>query len=76
MSDERSDETSGLLPGFVRRLASPEIRTVLLCGCGGGFDFVHALMLWPELRRLGKQVVVGSYSFGDPRKIEQAEALQ
>jgi hypothetical protein len=33
-----------LLPAFVRRLGDPSIRTVLLCGCGGGFDFVHALV--------------------------------
>jgi hypothetical protein len=61
--------TSLLLPEFLRRLDDPDIRTVLLCGCGGGFDFVHSLALYPELRRLGKQVVIGSYSFGDPSRI-------
>lgn len=61
-----------LLPTFVSRLADPAIRTVMLCGCGGGFDFVHSLLLYPELRRLGKTVVIGSYSFGDPRKIAGA----
>jgi len=60
---------SRLLPTFLCRLADPRIRTVLLCGCGGGFDFVHALLLYPELRRMGKTVVLGSYSFGDPREI-------
>jgi hypothetical protein len=53
----------------VRRLADPSIRTVMLCGCGGGFDFVHSLTIYPELRRLGKTVVIGSYSFGDPGEI-------
>jgi hypothetical protein len=67
-----SDTPSLLLPAFVRRLSDPSLRTVLLCGCGGGFDFVHALTLYPELRRLGKTVVLGSYSFGDPRKIDDA----
>ncbi|MGB0383712.1 MAG: DUF1152 domain-containing protein [Ardenticatenaceae bacterium] len=57
------------LPTFLARLADPSIRTVLLCGCGGGFDFVHSLVLYPELKRLGKSVVIGSYSFGDPRRI-------
>jgi hypothetical protein len=65
-----TDTLSLLLPAFVRRLSDPSIRTVLLCGCGGGFDFVHALALYPELRRLGKAVVLGSYSFGDPGKAD------
>lgn len=60
---------SYLLPTFLARLADPGIRTILLCGCGGGFDFVHSLTLYPELRRLGKTVIIGSYSFGDPTKI-------
>ena len=64
--------SSHLLPTFVARLADPSIRTVLLCGCGGGFDFVHSLTLYPELRRLGKTVVIGSYSFGNPAKISGA----
>jgi hypothetical protein len=42
----------------------------MLCGCGGGFDFVHSLCLYPELRRLGKTIVIGSYSFGNPEKID------
>src|SRR5690349_13795822 len=58
-----------LLPTFLRRLADPKVKTVLLCGCGGGFDFVHSLLLYPELRRLGKSVVIGSYSFGNPARI-------
>jgi len=70
----KGDSESGslLLPTFVARLADPSIRTVMLCGCGGGFDFVHSLILYPELRRLGKTVVIGSYSFGNPEKIAGA----
>src|SRR5262245_7351439 len=63
---------SFLMPTFFRQIADPAIKTVMLCGCGGGFDFVHSLTLYPELRRLGKTVVVGSYSFGDPNKITGA----
>ena len=63
---------SFLLPTFLQRLADPRIKTVMLCGCGGGFDFVHSLILYPELVRLGKSVVIGSYSFGDPRRITGA----
>ena len=60
---------SSLLPTFVHQLADSTIKTVLLCGCGGGFDFVHSLTIYPELLRLGKTVIIGSYSFGDPSKI-------
>ncbi len=66
---------SFLLPTFLRQLANPAIKTVLLCGCGGGFDFVHSLTLYPELVRLGKTVVIGSYSFGDPTKITGAAEI-
>jgi hypothetical protein len=62
-------ESSLLTPGFVQRLSDPSIKTVMLCGCGGGFDFVHSLVLYPELRRLGKSIIIGSYSFGDPEMI-------
>jgi hypothetical protein len=55
---------STLVPTFLRELASDACRNVLLCGCGGGFDFVHGLMLYPELLRLGKRVTIASYSFG------------
>lgn len=58
-----------LAPRFVERLARPEVKTVLLAGCGGGFDFVHGMLLVPELARLGKRVVIGSYSFGEPEAI-------
>ncbi len=57
------------LPEFLRRLAGEDVRRVFLAGCGGGFDFVHGMLLYPALRALGKEVVVGSYSFGDPGAI-------
>ena len=63
---------SFLVPTFLQKLADPSIETVMLCGCGGGFDFVHSLTLYPELQRLGKTVVIGSYSFGDPNEITGA----
>jgi hypothetical protein len=62
-------DASPLLPEFLKLLASPSIHTVMLAGCGGGFDFVHSLALYPELKRLNKRVVIGSYSFGDPHEI-------
>jgi hypothetical protein len=57
------------LPTFLMQLTNPDIKTVLLCGCGGGFDFVHSLVLYPELRELGKTIIIGSYSFGEPQRI-------
>jgi hypothetical protein len=64
-----ANEYSYFLPTFLCRLADPSVKTVMLCGCGGGFDFVHSLLLYPELKRLGKSVVIGSYSFGNPNNI-------
>lgn len=62
-------ESSLLAPRFLARLAQPSIRTVLLAGCGGGFDFVHAATIYPELVRLGKRIVYVSCSFGDTGRI-------
>merc|ERR1712025_1320479 len=58
--------SSFLVPSFLRQLMAPEIKTVLVWGCGGGFDFMHSMLLYPELRRMGKSVVIVSNSFGDP----------
>ena len=52
-------------PTFLTQLQNPAVKTVLLVGCGGGFDFLHGLVLYPTLKRLGKRVIIGSYSFGD-----------
>jgi hypothetical protein len=54
-----SKEDDGLsynLPSYLRRLANPDIKTVFISGCGGGFDFVHSMTLIPELKRLKKKV--------------------
>jgi hypothetical protein len=58
-----------LLANVAPGVLDPSVQTVLLCGCGGGFDFVHGLTLYPELVRLGKRVVIGSYSFGLAQEI-------
>ncbi|WP_170229316.1 DUF1152 domain-containing protein [Polyangium fumosum] len=62
-------------PTFLARLADPSIKTVLLCGCGGGFDFLQGATLLPELERLGKRVILGSYSFGQPERIDDAAVV-
>ena len=61
------------MPSFLRRLQDPSIKTVMLTGCGGGFDFVHSMILYPELMRLHKTVIIGSYSFGNPERISNAD---
>ena len=53
-------------PSFVRMLASESVHTVLITGCGGGFDFVHGALLLPLLKANGKHVVFVSFSFGSP----------
>ena len=65
-------EGSYLLPGFARLLADPAVRTVMMCGCGGGFDFVHGQALYPELVRLGKRVVIATYTFGKNQRFRNA----
>ena len=62
-------------PTFLEQLEDPAIKNVLLCGCGGGFDFLQGVTLLPELRRMGKRVIIGSYSFGLPENIENAEIV-
>lgn len=64
-----------LQPGFLAALASDKVKTILLTGCGGGFDFVHGALLLPHLRQLGKRVVILSYSFGSARNISDAEVV-
>jgi len=65
--------SSLLVPTFLRQLLAPDVKTVLLFGCGGGFDFVHGMLLYPELHRCGKKVVIVSNSFGPPQVIEGAD---
>ena len=62
-------------PTFLRRLCDEKVSNVLMVGCGGGFDFVHSLVLYPLLRRLGKKVVIGSNSFGDVDAITHFDEL-
>eukprot|EP01123_Difflugia_compressa_P014814 TRINITY_DN8032_c0_g1_i1.p1 TRINITY_DN8032_c0_g1~~TRINITY_DN8032_c0_g1_i1.p1 ORF type:complete len:379 (+),score=59.42 TRINITY_DN8032_c0_g1_i1:23-1138(+) len=63
-------DLSYLLPTFLRRLSDPSIKTVMMAGCGGGYDFVHSMNLYPELRRLQKEVIIVSYSFGNVKNIQ------
>jgi hypothetical protein len=58
--------SSLFLPKFLAQLSDPLVKNVLMVGTGGGFDFVHSLLLVPELRRLGKTITMASFSFGQP----------
>eukprot|EP01059_Diplonema_ambulator_P000178 TRINITY_DN10159_c0_g1_i1.p1 TRINITY_DN10159_c0_g1~~TRINITY_DN10159_c0_g1_i1.p1 ORF type:complete len:549 (+),score=171.32 TRINITY_DN10159_c0_g1_i1:133-1779(+) len=57
--------SSYFTPSFLKQLASPDIHTVLLIGCGGGFDFIQSMLLYPELKKQGKNVIIVSNSFTD-----------
>ena len=63
------NKTMNFGPVWLTQLADQSIKTILLTGCGGGYDFVHACALIPWLSSLNKRVIIHSYSFGDPAKI-------
>jgi len=67
--------TCSLQPSFLAVLASDKVKTILLTGCGGGFDFVHGALRLPHFKQLGKRVIILSYSFGSPDNISDAEAF-
>ena len=69
------DDMESLTPSFLRMLAAEDVKTVLLMGCGGGFDFVHSALLLPFLRAHGKRVVILSHSFGSTAGIVNAEVV-
>jgi hypothetical protein len=46
-----------------------------MCGCGGGFDFLHSMLLYPELIRLGKKVTILSFSFGVVKNLQRADVV-
>ena len=52
------------MPEIFQKLSDPTIKTVFIAGCGGGFDFIHSSLLIPDLKRLQKSILIGSYSFG------------
>eukprot|EP01089_Gocevia_fonbrunei_P004007 TRINITY_DN1396_c0_g1_i1.p1 TRINITY_DN1396_c0_g1~~TRINITY_DN1396_c0_g1_i1.p1 ORF type:complete len:345 (+),score=60.30 TRINITY_DN1396_c0_g1_i1:166-1200(+) len=62
-------------PTFLTKLSDPSVKNIFITGCGGGFDFVHSMILYPELKRLGKNITIGSYSFGDPTSIKQGKVI-
>ena len=53
----------------------PAHDSLLLAGCGGGFDVVCALPLALYLKSLGQKVHLSSYSFSELREIEGAEKI-
>lgn len=52
-----------LTPKYLQILADPLTKSILFFGCGGGYDFVHSLLLIPALLKAGKRVVIVSNSF-------------
>ena len=66
---------SSTSPRYWQLLLDPEVKTVFITGCGGGFDFVQSVALIPELLKAGKKVVIGSFSFGNPSWIKGADIV-
>jgi len=65
-----------MIPSFLKSLSQENVKNIFLTGCGGGFDFVHTLLLYKELNcNLGKNVIIGSYSFGSPEQIEGGDIV-
>lgn len=59
-------------PSFLRLLRDERVHTVLIAGCGGGFDFMHSGHFIPMLLAWNKTLIFHSYSFGDPTTITGA----
>jgi hypothetical protein len=70
-----TNSSSVMLPSFYQRLIDPSVKSVLIAGCGGGFDFLHSMLLLPEFKRLGKKVGILSFSFGVVRNLQKAEVV-
>lgn len=66
--DRRAIESAAMLalPSFLQQLLSPDVKSVLFYGCGGGFDFVHTMLLYPILKAARKEVIIVSNSFLNP----------
>jgi hypothetical protein len=69
------NNASTLTPSFLQRLLDPAVKSVLLAGCGGGFDFLHSMLLYPELRRAGKKITILSFSFGVVNNLQRAQVV-
>lgn len=65
-----------MFPKFWKSLSNEDIQNVFITGCGGGFDFIHCLNIYKNLRDdLKKNVIIGSYSFGNTKAIKSAELV-
>ena len=74
--DDEKGSAYDLVPSFVKRLVfNDSVNNVLMVGCGGGFDFVHSMLLYPMLKAAGKNIVLGSNSFGDVGRIDNEEEI-
>ena len=50
-------------PLWLKQIRDPEVKTILIIGCGGGFDFTHSLLIIPTILEFGKKFVIVSNSF-------------
>lgn len=65
-----------MIPSFLRSLEDDSVKNIFFTGCGGGFDFVHCMNLYKELKEShGKNIIIGSYSFNSPDCISGSEII-
>lgn len=55
---------------FFKSISDSNIKTIMITGCGGGIDFLHSMLIYPELQKLKKRIVFCSNSFVDLNDIE------
>jgi hypothetical protein len=72
---DRQQGRKKMLPSFLKSLRDESVKNVFFTGCGGGFDFLHCMNLYKELRdNSGKNIVIG-YSFNSPDCISGGEIV-
>lgn len=62
-------------PLWLRQIRDPGVKTILIIGCGGGFDFTHSLLIIPTILEFGKKFVIVSNSFTPETMIKDQELV-
>ncbi len=60
-----------LSPTFYERLKNEDLKNILIAGCGGGYDFLHGMLLYHQLLELGKKIIIHSFSFTNIDSIKE-----
>lgn len=71
--DKRVQVLTSMVQPFFQEIC--DSRRVLLCGCGGGYDFFSALPLFLSLRSAGVDVYLGNLTFSSSEGVDGAEKI-